>query len=128
MALAEALGLNPTRAFETVRRGAGASFMLDDRGRRLVDPAPRCAAASPCLSGTSAWWPTSHVVGASPPAAARLFSEAAAARGADHDDTELYDYVRGAARLVEVVAPGALGRPTEQVHRLARADAGRVDA
>lgn len=34
----------------------------------------------------------------------------------------------GAARLVEVVAPGALGRPTEQVHRLARADAGRVDA
>jgi 3-hydroxyisobutyrate dehydrogenase-like beta-hydroxyacid dehydrogenase len=27
-------------------------------------------------------------------AAARLFSEAAAARGADHDDTELYDYVR----------------------------------
>ena len=45
LALAAALGLDPARAWETVRRGAAASFMLDDRGARMLqdDPPVRSA-------------------------------------------------------------------------------------
>lgn len=34
---AEALGLDSAEVFDTVRHGAAASFMLDDRGQRMVD-------------------------------------------------------------------------------------------
>jgi 3-hydroxyisobutyrate dehydrogenase len=37
LALAEALGLDARECWEVVRGGAAASFMLDDRGRRMVD-------------------------------------------------------------------------------------------
>jgi 3-hydroxyisobutyrate dehydrogenase len=36
LALAEAMGLDPAATLEVVRRGAAASFMLDDRGPRMV--------------------------------------------------------------------------------------------
>ena len=39
LAFAEALGLDPESVFEVVRGGAAASFMLDDRGRRMLDEA-----------------------------------------------------------------------------------------
>src|ERR671916_1705616 len=37
LAYAEALGLNPESVFETIRHGAAGSFMLEDRGRRMLD-------------------------------------------------------------------------------------------
>jgi 3-hydroxyisobutyrate dehydrogenase len=40
LALAESLGLDPATTWETVRHGAAASFMLDDRGARMVGPQP----------------------------------------------------------------------------------------
>jgi len=46
LAYARALGIDPARAFEVVSSGAAASFMLDDRGRRMVAEAfdePRSA-------------------------------------------------------------------------------------
>ena len=36
LAYAEALGLEPAKVHETIRRGAAASFMLDDRGSRML--------------------------------------------------------------------------------------------
>jgi len=37
LAYAEALGLDPESVFETIRHGAAGSFMLEDRGRRMLD-------------------------------------------------------------------------------------------
>ena len=36
LAYAEALGLEPAKVHETIRGGAAASFMLDDRGSRML--------------------------------------------------------------------------------------------
>jgi 3-hydroxyisobutyrate dehydrogenase len=36
LAFAEAIGLNPEQCWETVRQGAAMSFMLEDRGRRML--------------------------------------------------------------------------------------------
>ena len=36
LAYAQALGLDPAKVHETVRHGAAASFMLDDRGSRML--------------------------------------------------------------------------------------------
>ncbi|MFT4211928.1 MAG: NAD(P)-dependent oxidoreductase [Microbacterium sp.] len=36
LAYAETLGLDPAATYEVIRHGAAASFMLDDRGRRMV--------------------------------------------------------------------------------------------
>ena len=37
LAYAEALGLDPEPVYETIRHGAAGSFMLEDRGRRMLD-------------------------------------------------------------------------------------------
>ena len=37
LAYAEALGLDPESVHETIRHGAAGSFMLEDRGRRMLD-------------------------------------------------------------------------------------------
>ena len=37
LAFAEALGLNPATCYEVLRHGAAASFMFEDRGRRMVE-------------------------------------------------------------------------------------------
>lgn len=37
LAYAEALGLDPRSVYETIRHGAAGSFMLEDRGRRMLD-------------------------------------------------------------------------------------------
>ena len=37
LAYAEALGLDPKSVYETIRHGAAGSFMLEDRGRRMLD-------------------------------------------------------------------------------------------
>lgn len=98
LALAEGLGLDPSQALETVRRGAGASFMLDDRGRRMVNPGAEVRSSLALfvkdLGLVAEEFQRAGLTTEVAAAAARLFAEAAVARGADHDDTELYDYVR----------------------------------
>lgn len=39
IAYADALGLDPESVYETIRHGAAGSFMLEDRGRRMLDRA-----------------------------------------------------------------------------------------
>jgi 3-hydroxyisobutyrate dehydrogenase/putative dehydrogenase len=39
LAYADALGLDPESVYETIRHGAAGSFMLEDRGRRMLDRA-----------------------------------------------------------------------------------------
>ena len=100
LALAEAMGIDPELAWATVRRGAGASFMLDDRGSRMVQ-----GEREPVRSALGLFVKDLHLVldeaGATGlptsvvAAAAALFSAAAADGRAGHDDSELYDHVRG---------------------------------
>lgn len=40
LAFAEAIGLDPRQCWETIRHGAAASFMLEDRGARMLDSGP----------------------------------------------------------------------------------------
>jgi 3-hydroxyisobutyrate dehydrogenase len=98
LALAGALGIDPELAWQTVRRGAAASFMLDDRGERMVHGTGGSVRSALALfvkdlglvleESTALDLPTDVVA-----AAARLFTEAAAARGAGRDDSELYSFL-----------------------------------
>jgi 3-hydroxyisobutyrate dehydrogenase len=45
LAFAEALGLDPATCWEVLRHGAAASFMFDDRGRRMVEGADQVKSA-----------------------------------------------------------------------------------
>jgi 3-hydroxyisobutyrate dehydrogenase len=45
LAYAEAIGLDPEDTWEVVRGGAAASFMLDDRGDRMVHPSDEVRSA-----------------------------------------------------------------------------------
>jgi len=45
LAFAEALGLDPTTCWEVLRHGAAASFMFEDRGRRMVEGAEQVNSA-----------------------------------------------------------------------------------
>ena len=45
LAFAEALGLDPATCWEVLRHGAAASFMFDDRGRRMVEGAEQVKSA-----------------------------------------------------------------------------------
>lgn len=105
LTFAESLGIDPRLAWETVRRGAAASFMLDDRGERMVAPT-----AGPVRSAVGLFVKDLHLVldeaaGSGLPmsvvaAAATLFDDAADAGLAGHDDSELFDHIlrrRGAA-------------------------------
>lgn len=107
LALADGLGIDPRVAWQTVRRGAAASFMLDDRGARMVgdldgplDP----GAGRPVRSAVALFVKDLHLVldeataaGLPLPvvsAAARSFADAGEAGLLNHDDSELYDHVR----------------------------------
>lgn len=103
LALAEAMGIDPELAWGTVRRGAAASFMLDDRGARMVN-----GEREPVRSSLSLFVKDLHLVldeaGATglptsvAGAAAELFGAAAGEGRAAHDDSELYDFVRSLRR------------------------------
>jgi len=103
LALAEAMGIDPELAWGTVRRGAAASFMLDDRGARMVHGEREPVRSSLALfvkdlhlvldEAQASALPTSVVA-----AAAELFTAAAGHDRAAHDDSELYDYVRSLRR------------------------------
>ena len=105
LTLAESLGIDPQLAWETVRRGAAASFMLDDRGERMVAPT-----GGPVRSAVGLFVKDLHLVLAEAAAtglpmsvvaaAAGVFDDAADAGLAAHDDSELFDHLlrrRGAA-------------------------------
>lgn len=102
LALAESMRIDPELAWSIVRRGAAASFMLDDRGARMVQ-----GLDGQVRSAISLFVKDLHLVldeareaGQPAPlaeAAARLFSDAAAAGLSAHDDAELFAYVRSRA-------------------------------
>lgn len=103
LALAESMGIDPELAWRTVRRGAAASFMLDDRGARMVSGEFEPVRSSMSLfvkdlhlvldEAQAARLPTAVVA-----AAAELFSAAAAQGRSAQDDSELYDFVRSLRR------------------------------
>lgn len=99
LALAEAMGIDPAAAWRTVRGGAAASFMLEDRGGRMVQPRGDDVRSSVSLfvKDLHLVLDEARAVGLPLPvvaAAAALFADAAAAGRAGHDDTELYDHLR----------------------------------
>ncbi|UZJ26859.1 NAD(P)-dependent oxidoreductase (plasmid) [Rhodococcus antarcticus] len=99
LAVAQALGIEPGFALDTIRRGAGASFMLDDRGPRMVaGPDGQVRSAMSLFvkdlqlvldEAGAAHLPTPVVQ-----AALGQFAAAAAAGLGGHDDAELFDHVR----------------------------------
>jgi 3-hydroxyisobutyrate dehydrogenase/putative dehydrogenase len=99
LALAEAMGIDPAAAWRTVRRGAAASFMLEDRGARMVGPREDGvrSAVSLFVKDLHLVLDEARAAGLPAPvvtAAAGLFADAAAAGLARHDDTGLYDHLR----------------------------------
>ena len=99
LALAEAMGIDPALAWATVRKGAAASFMLDDRGRRMVAPldGPVRSAVSLFVKDLGLVLDEARDAGLPTPlsaAAAGLFKGAADAGRATLDDSELFFYLR----------------------------------
>jgi 3-hydroxyisobutyrate dehydrogenase len=103
LAVAQALGIDPGFALDTIRRGAGSSFMLDDRGPRMVaGPDGQVRSAMSLFvkdlqlvldEAGAAHLPTPVVQ-----AAFGQFAAAAAAGLGGHDDAELFDHAgRGGA-------------------------------
>lgn len=94
MAFAEALGLDPSRVWDVVRQGAAASFMLEDRGRRMVTQT-----FEPVNSAIDIFIKDLGLVTAAAnnhsfqtvvaDAAERMFQHAAAVGLGSHDDAEL---------------------------------------
>lgn len=94
LALAGSLGLDPAAVLEVVGSGAAASFMLNDRGPRMLQPEP------PVLSAIDIFVKDAHLVqdaasavaNATPilDAAAERFEAAQAAGLGRHDDSAVY--------------------------------------
>jgi 3-hydroxyisobutyrate dehydrogenase len=99
LALAERLGIDPRLAWDTVRQGAAASFMLEDRGARMV-----AGPDGTVRSAVQLFVKDLHLVldeadrtGLQTPvaaAAARLFADAGDAGLLRADDARLFDHVR----------------------------------
>jgi len=99
LAVAEALGIEPGFALDTIRRGAASSFMLDDRGPRMVAGPDGQVRSAMSLFVKDLQLVLDEAGAARLPipvvqAALRLFSDAAAAGLGGHDDAELFDHVR----------------------------------
>jgi 3-hydroxyisobutyrate dehydrogenase len=100
LSLAESLGIDAGLAWDTVRRGAAASFMLDDRGRRMVEGTQGEVRSAVSIfvkdlrlvldNARTGGLPTPLVA-----AAEQLFSIAAAQGLAGRDDSELIEVFRG---------------------------------
>jgi 3-hydroxyisobutyrate dehydrogenase len=99
LALAERLGIDPELAWGTVRQGAAASFMLDDRGARMVagpDGNVRSAVAL-FVKDMQLVVQEAERTGlrtSVSAAAARLFADAGEAGLLRADDAQLFDYLR----------------------------------
>ena len=55
LAFAEAMGLDAGAVRDVIRDGAAASFMLDDRGERMVQPARSTRPRAPSTSSSRTW-------------------------------------------------------------------------
>jgi 3-hydroxyisobutyrate dehydrogenase len=100
LALAERLGIDPCLAWSTVRQGAAASFMLDDRGARMIqgpDGTVRSALALFVKDLRLVLDEAEHAGLHAPvvTAASRLFADAGEAGLLLADDATLFDYVLG---------------------------------
>jgi 3-hydroxyisobutyrate dehydrogenase len=98
LALAERLGIDRHLAWSTVRRGAAASFMLDDRGARMVQGPDGTVRSAMALFVKDLRLVLDEVeqAGLETPvvtAASRLFTDAGEAGLLLADDARLFDYV-----------------------------------
>ena len=115
LALAERLGIDPQLAWSTVRQGAAASFMLDDRGARMVagpDGAVRSAVGL-FVKDLHLVLEEADRTGLATPvaaAAARLFADAGDAGLLRADDARLFDHVRAGSGGDRPSPPDPQGR------------------
>jgi 3-hydroxyisobutyrate dehydrogenase/putative dehydrogenase len=98
LSLAASLGLDPARCWEALRSGAAASFMLDDRGARMLNPADEVRSAlSIFVKDMGLVCDTAQAADVAVPvaeAARGLFAAGAAAGLGDRDDSALIELWR----------------------------------
>jgi len=99
LAFAESLGLDPRATWQTVRSGAAASFMLDDRGGRMLDAEfePPLSAIDIFVKDMGLVQDAAAASSLSTPvagAARGLYARAAAAGLGRKDDSVLIDVIR----------------------------------
>jgi 3-hydroxyisobutyrate dehydrogenase len=106
LAFAESLGLDARECWEVIRGGAAASFMLDDRGARMLDGAfdTPLSAVDIFVKDLGLVQAAAKEVGAATPAAAtalRLFEHASGEGLGRKDDSVLIDVIRSAESQVQ---------------------------
>jgi 3-hydroxyisobutyrate dehydrogenase/putative dehydrogenase len=99
LALAEGLGLDPAACWEVIRHGAAASFMLDDRGERMLgpQPAPVRSAMNIFVKDLGLALAEARAAGQATPvaaAAAQLYLQARQAGLGSADDSALRGFLR----------------------------------
>jgi len=101
LALADSLGLDPAQCWEALRHGAAASFMLEDRGERMLRPTDEVRSAlSIFVKDMTLVCEAAEDTGLSVPVAraARELYAAGSARGLrDRDDSALIELWRSGA-------------------------------
>ncbi len=99
LALADQLGLDPARALEILGKGAAASFMLADRGSRMVEEGPTPVKSRIDIFVKDMGMVLDAARGEVPlPVAAsaeQLYTLAARSGWGAKDDSELVDFLRG---------------------------------
>jgi 3-hydroxyisobutyrate dehydrogenase len=102
LALADQLGLDPVRALEILGKGAAASFMLADRGSRMVEEGPRPVNSRIDIFVKDMGMVLEAARGRLPlpvaGSAEQLYTLADRAGWGAMDDSELVDFLRGAER------------------------------
>jgi 3-hydroxyisobutyrate dehydrogenase/putative dehydrogenase len=100
LAFAEGLGLDPAACWEVIRHGAAASFMLDDRGQRMLgeQPAPVKSALDIFVKDMGLVLDAARAAGLATPvagAAGQLYLQARGAGLGSADDSSLREFLRG---------------------------------
>lgn len=102
LALADQLGLDPARALEILGKGAAASFMLADRGSRMVEPGPRPVNSRIDIFVKDMGMVLEAARGELPlpvaGSAEQLYTLADRSGWGAMDDSELVDFLRGVGR------------------------------
>lgn len=102
LAFAEALGLDPEACWRAVRTGAGASFMLDDRGQRMLSPRDAVFSALSIFAKDMGLVTAAAARAGYQPelalATRALFDEAAHAGFAMRDDSTIIEFLRSTRR------------------------------
>jgi len=111
LAFAESLGLEPAACYEAIRTGAAASFMLDDRGSRMIEPASEVRSAVSIfvkdLALVTEAGAEHHAITDLAAAALEMFEDGAAAGFARDDDSRLIERLRQRAGLADATSGGA---------------------